>query len=57
MHATIDSTDENYLETACIGMAGTYVAAGSSIGIVIATGDRTVFGRVRTNGAWQTPVC
>jgi hypothetical protein len=29
-------------------MAGTYVASGSAVGIAIATGDRTVFGRVRS---------
>lgn len=40
------STDPNYLETACIGLAGTHCASGSAVGIVVDTGDRTVFGRV-----------
>jgi sodium/potassium-transporting ATPase subunit alpha len=46
LHGTIESTDDNILETACIGMAGTHCIAGSASGIVIATGDHTVFGRI-----------
>lgn len=46
LHGTVDSTDENFLETACIGMAGTHCVSGTAIGVVIETGDRTVFGRV-----------
>lgn len=40
------STDDNYLETACIGLAGTHCVAGSAWGLVVETGDRTVFGRI-----------
>lgn len=43
---TIDSTDDNYLETRCIGMQGTYCISGNAIGIVVATGDQTVFGKI-----------
>ncbi len=43
---TTDSTDDNYLETRCIGMQGTHCIAGSGKGVVVATGDRTVFGRI-----------
>lgn len=46
LHGTIDSTDGNILETACIGLAGTHCVAGSAKGIVITTGDSTVFGRI-----------
>ena len=46
LHGTVDSTDDNILETACIGMAGTHCVAGTASGIVVATGDRTVFGRI-----------
>ncbi|KAI9689400.1 MAG: hypothetical protein M1822_010051 [Bathelium mastoideum] len=46
MHGSVDSTDDNYLETACIGMAGTHCVAGYASGVVVATGDRTVFGRI-----------
>lgn len=40
--------EKNYLETPCIGMAGTHCVCGSALGIVVATGDRSVFGRVST---------
>lgn len=40
------STDDNYLETACIGLAGTHCVSGTAVGLVVDTGDRTVFGRV-----------
>lgn len=46
LHWTVDSTDDNFLETACIGMAGTHCVSGTALGVVIATGDRTVFGRI-----------
>lgn len=44
--ATVNSTDENYLETRCIGLQGTHCVSGSCTGLVVATGDRTVFGRI-----------
>lgn len=43
---TVDSTDNNYLETHCIGMQGTHCISGSGLAVVVATGDRTVFGRI-----------
>ncbi|KAI9681771.1 MAG: hypothetical protein M1829_000516 [Trizodia sp. TS-e1964] len=43
---TVDSTDDNYLETHCIGMQGTHCISGSGMGVCVATGDRTVFGRI-----------
>jgi hypothetical protein len=43
---SVDSTDDNYLETACIGMAGTHCVAGNAWGLIVETGDRTVFGRI-----------
>ena len=43
---SIESTDDNYLETRCIGMQGTHCISGSGMGIVVDTGDRTVFGRI-----------
>ncbi|PTB36171.1 hypothetical protein M441DRAFT_151795 [Trichoderma asperellum CBS 433.97] len=44
--AIIESTEKNYLETKCIGMQGTHCTSGSGLGIVVATGDNTVFGRI-----------
>lgn len=46
--ATVDSTDSNYLETHNMGLQGTHCIIGSGTGIVVATGDRTVFGRIAT---------
>lgn len=44
--ATVDHTDTNYLETHNIGLQGTHCILGSCIGIIVATGDKTVFGRI-----------
>ncbi|PFH57210.1 hypothetical protein XA68_15377 [Ophiocordyceps unilateralis] len=44
--ATVDHTDSNYLETHNMGLQGTHCIIGSGSGIVVATGDRTVFGRI-----------
>lgn len=46
LSATTTSTDVNYLETRCIGLQGTHCVAGTCIGVVVATGDDTVFGRI-----------
>lgn len=43
---TVDHTDTNYLETHNIGLQGTHCILGSCKGIVVATGDKTVFGRI-----------
>ncbi|KAJ6788631.1 hypothetical protein PWT90_09441 [Aphanocladium album] len=45
---TVNFTDENYLETHNIGLQGTHCIIGTSTGIVVATGDKTVFGRIAT---------
>ncbi|KAK5054526.1 hypothetical protein LTR84_001417 [Exophiala bonariae] len=44
--ASTTSTDANYLETRSIGMQGTHCTTGSGIGIVVSTGDSTVFGHI-----------
>ena len=46
VRGTVDSTNDNYLETHCIGLQGTHCISGTGIGMVVATGDRTVFGRI-----------
>ncbi|KAL7276120.1 hypothetical protein RUND412_000910 [Rhizina undulata] len=43
---TVESTDDNFLETRCIALQGTHCVSGSAIGICVDTGDRTVFGRI-----------
>jgi len=44
--ATVENTDLNFMETRNIGMQGTHVVSGSGVGVVIQTGDNTVFGRI-----------
>jgi len=44
--ASAVSTDPNYLETRSIGMQGTHCTSGSGVGIVVSTGDNTVFGHI-----------
>lgn len=46
--ATVDHTEVNYLETHNIGLQGTHCITGSGTGVVVATGDKTVFGRIAT---------
>lgn len=46
MDGTVESTDKNFLETRCIGLQGTHCVSGTATGICIATGDKTVFGRI-----------
>ncbi|KUJ19293.1 putative H /K ATPase alpha subunit [Mollisia scopiformis] len=43
---TVDSSDDNYLETKCIGLQGTHCISGSGTGVVVLTGDATVFGKI-----------
>jgi sodium/potassium-transporting ATPase subunit alpha len=43
---TPEMTDRNFMETRNIGMQGTHVVSGNAEGIVIQTGDYTVFGRI-----------
>lgn len=42
----MDSTDDNYLETRCIGLQGTHCVCGTAVGVCVDTGDNTVFGRI-----------
>lgn len=43
---TVDHTDDNFLETKNIALQGTLCVGGSGTGVVIQTGDHTVFGRI-----------
>ena len=44
--ATTEKTDPNFMESRNIGMQGTHVVSGNGVGLVIQTGDNTVFGRI-----------
>ncbi|CCH42518.1 putative membrane protein [Wickerhamomyces ciferrii] len=41
-----DEKGSNYLESSCIGLQGTYCVGGSGYGIIVSTGDNTVFGKI-----------
>ncbi|KAJ1659966.1 hypothetical protein IWQ61_001030 [Dispira simplex] len=43
---TPESTDDNYLESRSIALMGTLVTNGNGVGVVIATGDKTVMGKI-----------
>ncbi|KAL4772526.1 P-type ATPase [Aspergillus nidulans var. acristatus] len=43
---TVDSTNNNFLETNSIGLQGTYCVSGAAPGLVMGTGDQTFFGRI-----------
>ncbi|KAH9863454.1 hypothetical protein IAQ61_009732 [Plenodomus lingam] len=43
---TVEHTEDNYLETYNIGLQGTHCISGSCLGVCVATGDNTIFGRI-----------
>jgi sodium/potassium-transporting ATPase subunit alpha len=49
MRGVVDSNEKNYLENPSIGLAGTHCVSGSAMGIVVGTGDGSIFGRVSVN--------
>ncbi|TNY23070.1 hypothetical protein DMC30DRAFT_444722 [Rhodotorula diobovata] len=54
--ATTDKTDENFLETRNIALQGTLCTEGTAVGIVVACGDATVFGRIAKAAGRPRPV-
>ncbi|KAJ5729077.1 uncharacterized protein N7483_003585 [Penicillium malachiteum] len=46
INGSTESTSDNYLETRCIGLQGTHCTTGNGLGIVVAVGDSTIFGRI-----------
>ncbi|RSL44135.1 hypothetical protein CEP51_016272 [Fusarium floridanum] len=46
LHAAVTTTDNSYLESNNIGLQGTYCVSGKSTGVVVATGDNTILGRI-----------
>ncbi|CAD6976502.1 unnamed protein product, partial [Tilletia controversa] len=43
---SVDKTDDNYLESRNVVMAGTSCVGGGGLAVVTSTGDSTVFGRL-----------
>lgn len=52
---TVNCTDDNFLESKNIGLQGTLCVGGSGLGLVIQTGDNTVFGRIAALSAKGGP--
>ncbi|KZT39131.1 sodium-potassium ATPase [Sistotremastrum suecicum HHB10207 ss-3] len=52
---TIDKTEDNILETKNIVLQGTHCVSGAGTGLVIQTGDTTVFGRIAKLSAESHP--
>lgn len=52
---TVNGTDESFLESKNIGLQGTLCVGGSGLGVVIQTGDNTVFGRIAALSAQGGP--
>ncbi|KAL6870395.1 calcium ATPase [Trichoderma novae-zelandiae] len=48
VEASVDQTDENFLESRNIALMGTLVVNGSGVGVVVLTGPRSVMGRIAT---------
>ncbi|CAG8490503.1 20749_t:CDS:2 [Cetraspora pellucida] len=46
VNASVEMTDDIYLESRNIGLMGTLITNGEGLGIVVATGDRTVMGKI-----------
>ncbi|BGO93751.1 hypothetical protein NBRC10512v2_006066 [Rhodotorula toruloides] len=44
--ATLDSTDENFMETRNVALQGTLCTEGSGVGVVVGRGNDTIFGRI-----------
>ncbi|KAJ1994536.1 hypothetical protein H4R33_000242 [Dimargaris cristalligena] len=44
--AAVDATNDNYLETRNIALMGTLITNGNGVGLVVATGDGTIMGKI-----------
>ncbi|GAA5822430.1 hypothetical protein JCM11251_006335 [Rhodosporidiobolus azoricus] len=54
--ATLDKTDDNFLETKNIALQGTLVTEGKGVGVCVGLGDFTVFGRIAKDASSQRTV-
>ncbi|KAJ7211563.1 hypothetical protein GGX14DRAFT_534540 [Mycena pura] len=53
---SVDCTDKNFLESRNIALQGTLCTSGSGIGVAVALGDNTVFGRIAKQAGRERPV-
>lgn len=54
--ATVDSTNENFMETKNIALQGTLCTEGSAVGVVVGRGNDTIFGRIAKAAGGKRPV-
>lgn len=54
--ATLDSTDENFMETRNVALQGTLCTEGSGVGVVVGRGNDTIFGRIAEAAGGKRPV-
>ncbi|KPV72397.1 uncharacterized protein RHOBADRAFT_18175 [Rhodotorula graminis WP1] len=54
--ATVEKTEDNFLETLNIGLQGTLCTDGTATGIVVGCGDSTVFGRIAKAAGRSRPL-
>ncbi|KAK4046272.1 hypothetical protein OIV83_006195 [Microbotryomycetes sp. JL201] len=54
--ASVDCTDDNFMETRNIALQGTMCLSGSALGVCVGTGDQTVFGRIAKAASGERPV-
>ncbi|BGP26479.1 sodium/potassium-transporting ATPase subunit alpha [Rhodotorula toruloides] len=53
--ASIDSTNENFMETKNIALQGTLCTEGSAVGVVVGRGNDTIFGRIAKAAGGKRP--
>ncbi|KAK8853203.1 hypothetical protein IAR55_003905 [Kwoniella newhampshirensis] len=55
IRGTVEKTDDNVLETKNMGLQGTLCVSGSGLGVVVQTGDSTIFGRIAKLSSTGSP--
>nr|GAT50085.1 H-K-ATPase alpha [Mycena chlorophos] len=53
---SVDCTDQNFLESRNIALQGTLCTSGSGVGVAVALGDNTGFGRIAKQAGSERPV-
>ncbi|KAF8205169.1 hypothetical protein K438DRAFT_1818664 [Mycena galopus ATCC 62051] len=54
--ATVNCTDQNFMESRNIALQGTLCTCGSGLGVAVGLGDGTVFGRIAKQASSERPV-
>ncbi|BGP34191.1 hypothetical protein JCM10296v2_006006 [Rhodotorula toruloides] len=54
--ATVESTNDDFMETKNVALQGTLCTEGSAVGVVVGRGDDTIFGRIAKAAGGKRPV-